>query len=160
MLGHTASLLALDNFVTPVVGTVNEESNGQFLGVAQQARTSVLTLGTDTNNPVNSVVVGTDKNDMSADPYATTPVVGTPIQWKAPEDVEYMMYVIPEYKETNLETHMLVETPTKVQADGNFRSARRPFVPNIQIEYTAKFFIARESSAKFYVKGINVHYAG
>lgn len=160
MLGHTASLLALDNFVTPIVGTVNEESNGQFLGVAQQARTSVLTLGTDTNNPVNSVVVGTDKNDMSADPYATTPVAGTPITWKAPEDVEYMMYVIPEYKETNLETHMLVETPTKVQADGNFRSARRPFVPNIQIEYTAKYFIARESSAKFFIKGINVHYAG
>lgn len=160
MMGHTSSLLALDNFVTPVVGTVNEESNGQFLGVAQQARTSILTLGTDTNNPVNSVVVGSDKVDVSANPYAATPVPGNPLQWKAPEDVEYMMYVIPEYKETNLETHMLVETPTKVQADGNFRSARRPFVPNIQIEYTAKFFIARESSAKFFIKGINVHYAG
>lgn len=154
MLTSTFHLPVLGNYLSVITGTVNEESNGTFLGVQQEARTNVMTLGLDTSSPVMAIVVGSDKLDLAANPYKG----GDYKNGKdAPGNVAYNFEVIPYYKETNLETTLLVETPGKVIADPNYRAARRPFTPNIQVEFSATFKELRGAAADLVITGANVH---
>lgn len=140
---HTLHLPVIDPVLQIITGTVDEDANGKFLGVAQDARTYVLTLGTETSTPVQSVVVGTDKWDLMA----------RPDKGAAAEDIEFNFHVLPVYKESNMETSLFVETPTRVISDNAIRSNRHPFVPSLLMEYSSKFETLRATAADLTIKG-------
>ena len=143
MFTHTLHLPVIDPVLQIITGTVDEDANGKFLGVAQDARTYVLTLGTETSTPVQSVVVGTDKWDLQ-----TQPLPG-----QAAQDIAYQFNVLPVFKESNMETNIFVETPTRIISDNAVRSNRHPFVPAMFIEYSSKLQTLRATAADLKIKG-------
>lgn len=143
MFTHTLHLPVIDPVLQIITGTVDEDANGKFLGVAQDARTYVLTLGTETSTPVQSVVVGTDKWDLQ-----TKPEPG-----QAAQDIAYQFNVLPVFKESNMETNIFVETPTRIISDNAVRSNRHPFVPAMFIEYSSKLETLRATAADLKIKG-------
>lgn len=143
MFTHTLHLPVIDPVLQIITGTVDEDANGKFLGVVQDSRTYVLTLGTSTSTPVQSVVVGTDKWDLM------TKVEGD----VAAEDIGYTFNVLPVFKESNVETNLFVETPTRVITDNAYRSNRHPFVPAMFMEYGSKFEVLRATAADLTIKG-------
>lgn len=143
MFTHTLHLPVIDPVLQIITGTVDEDANGKFLGVAQDARTYVLTLGTETSTPVQSVVVGTDKWDLQ-----TKPEPG-----QAAQDIAYQFNVLPVFKESNMETNIFVETPTRIISDNAVRSNRHPFVPAMFMEYSSKLQTLRATAADLKIKG-------
>lgn len=146
LFSHTLHLPVLRQVLTHVTGTVDEEANGKFLGVAQDARVHVITVGNDQSAPVSSIVVGTDKMDLMVKVD----------EGVAPQDIEYPFEIIPSYKETNLETTLFVETPTRVISDNAVRSNRRPFIPAMFMEYSSDFRVLRGAAATLKVKGNHI----
>lgn len=142
---HTLHLPVIDPVLQIITGTVDEDANGKFLGVAQDARTYVLTLGTSTSTPVQSVVVGTDKWDLMTHVEKDDDV--------AAEDIGYQFNILPVYKESNVETNLFVETPTRIISDNAVRSNRHPFVPAMFIEYSSKLETLRATAADLTIKG-------
>lgn len=140
---HTLHLPVIDPVLQIITGTVEEDSNGKFLGVAQDARTYMLTLGTETSTPVQSVVVGTDKWDLQVKTQ----------EGQAPEDIEFNYHVLPVYKESNVETNIFVETPTRVISDSQYRSNRHSFTPSMFMEYSSKLEVLRATAADLKIKG-------
>ena len=140
---HTLHLPVIDPVLQIITGTVDEDANGKFLGVAQDARTYVLTLGTETSTPVQSVVVGTDKWDLMV----------KPVPGQAVEDIPYNFHILPVFKESNVETNLFVETPTRVVSDNAVRSNRHPFVPSMFMEYSSKLETLRATAADLTIKG-------
>lgn len=147
MFCHSLHLTQLKPVLRLITGTVEDDANGKFLGVEQDARVNVLTLGSDTSSPVNSIVVGTDKMNLMA---KSTNKDG---QKLAPGDIEYDYQILPYYKETNLETNLFVETPTRIVSDDAYRSNRRPFIPAMFVENSADFRVLRSAAAKVRIKG-------
>ena len=143
MFTHTLHLPVIDPVLQIITGTVDEDANGKFLGVAQDARTYVLTLGTETSTPVQSVVVGTDKWDLM-----TKPEPG-----QAAQDIAYQFNILPVFKESNVETNLFVETPTRIISDNAVRSNRHPFVPSMFMEYGSKLETLRPTAADLRIKG-------
>lgn len=144
---HSMHLPVLKPILQVITGTVEDETNGKFLGVQQEARVNILTLGSETSSPVNSVVVGTDKMDLM------TKGVNDQGAHLAAQDIEYFYHVLPYFKETNLETNLMVETPTRVISDNAVRSNRRPFIPNMFMEYSSEFKTLRAAAADLSIKG-------
>lgn len=145
LFAHTLHLPVLNPVLTHITGTVDEEANGKFLGVAQDARVHVITIGNDQTAPISSIVVGSDKMDLMKQESEGT----------APQDIEYPFEIIPSYKETNLETTLFVETPTRVISDNAVRSNRRPFIPAMIMEYSSDFRVLRGAYASLKVKGFH-----
>lgn len=143
MFTHTLHLPVIDPVLQIITGTVDEDANGKFLGVVQDSRTYVLTLGTSTSTPVQSVVVGTDKWDLMSKVKDNV----------AAEDISYTFNVLPVYKESNMETNLFVETPTRIITDNAYRSNRHPFVPAMFMEYGSKFEVMRATAADLTIKG-------
>lgn len=143
MFAHTLHLVVIDPVLQIISGTVDEDANGKFLGVAQDDRTYVLTLGTDTSTPVQSVVVGTDKWDL----------MSKFDEGAAVEDIKFDFHVLPVYKESNIETNLFVETPTRVISDNAVRSNRHPFIPSLFMEYSSRFETLRATAADLRIKG-------
>lgn len=139
---HSLHLPVIKKLLTHVSGEVTEETNGKFLGVAQDNRVHVISVGSD-EDPVNSIVVGSDKSDLMVKVDRSV----------APQDIEYPYWVVPTYKETNIETTLFVETPTRVLADNAFRSNNTPYTPAMFMEYTGDFKVLRGSAADVKVKG-------
>ena len=140
---HTLHLPVIDPVLQIITGSVDEDTNGKFLGVAQDARTYVLTLGTSTSTPVQSVVVGTDKWDLMTQVEEDT----------VAEDIGYQFNILPVFKESNVETNLFVETPTRVVSDNAVRSNRHPFVPAMFMEYSSKLETLRPTAADLTIKG-------
>ena len=140
---HTLHLPVIDPVLQIITGSVDEDTNGKFLGVAQDARTYVLTLGTSTSTPVQSVVVGTDKWDLMTQVEEDT----------VAEDIGYQFNILPVFKESNVETNLFVETPTRVISDNAVRSNRHPFVPAMFMEYSSKLETLRPTAADLTIKG-------
>lgn len=144
---HSMHLPVLKPILQVITGTVEDETNGKFLGVQQEARVNILTLGSETSSPVNSVVVGSDKMDLM------TKGVNDQGNALAAQDIEYFYHVLPYFKETNLETSLMVETPTRVISDNAVRSNRRPYIPNMFMEYSSDYKVLRAAAADLSIKG-------
>lgn len=145
MFTHNLHLPVIDPVLQIITGTVDEDANGKFLGVAQDDRTYVLTLGTSTSSPVQSVVVGTDKWDLMTKL--------NPEDQIAAEDIEYRYHILPVYKESNMETNLFVETPTRIISDNSVRSNIHTFVPAMFMEYGSRLETLRATAADLYIKG-------
>lgn len=140
---HSLCLNVINPALTHIAGEVTEASNGRFLGVQQDARINVLSLGHEASTPVSSIVVGTDKDDLmsKAVPGATA------------GQVEHNFYIAPTFAETNLETVLFVETPTRVISDNAIRSPRTPYIPTMIMDYSAKVQTLRAAAGKLTIKG-------
>lgn len=145
LFAHSLHLPVLKPVLQVITGTVDAESNGKFLGVAQDARVHVLTLGTDTSAPVQSIVVGTDKMNFMKKVDKDVP----------PQDIEIPFEILPTFKESNVETTLFAETPTRVISDNSIRSNTRPFTPAMFMEYSSDFKTLRAAAGDLYIKGFH-----
>lgn len=147
MLCHSTSTGIIAPATKAITGTVNSDSNGGFLGVDVDTRTHVMTIGTDGAAPVSAIIVGTDKDDLKAKKYDSSN------QLLANGDIEYPFILFPRFQEANLATNLMIETPTRVISDPNYRSTTNPNVPATFIEYAAQFISIRNAGGKLTVKG-------
>lgn len=147
MLCHSTSTSIISPATKAISGTVSSDANGGFLGVDVDTRTHVMTIGTDGAAPVSAIIVGTDKDDLQADKYDSRGTL------KATADVEYPFILFPRFQEANLATNLMLETPTRVISDPNYRSSTNPNVPATFIEYAVQFQSIRNAGGKLTVKG-------
>lgn len=148
MLCHSTSVGIISPATKAITGTVNSESNGGFLGVDVDTRTHVICMGTDSATPISAIIVGTDKDDLKASKYDSRGE-----QVLAIGDIEYPFILFPRFQEANLATNLMLETPTRVISDPNYRSQTNPNTPATFVEYGTQFISVRNAGGKLKVKG-------
>ena len=147
MLCHSTSTGIIAPATQAISGTVSSDANGGFLGVDVDVRTHVMTMGTDGAAPVSAIIVGTDKDDLQANKYDSRSIQ------LANGDIEYPFILFPRFQEANLATNLMLETPTRVISDPNYRSEMNPNVPATFIEYAVQFQSIRNAGGKLTIKG-------
>lgn len=147
MLTHNTSIGIIAPATKAISGEVTVDSNGGFLGVDVATRTQVITIGTDQAAPVSGVIVGTDKSDLAAKKYDAHG------QQKAKGDIEYEFLIFPRFQEANLATNLMIETPTRVISDPNYKSETNRNIPATFVEYATQFYSLRNAGGKMTIKG-------
>lgn len=152
MLCSSLSLGVLQSAHKMIVGSVDEATNGKFLGVAQTARTYVMTVGSlASGEAVNAVVVGSDKADIKPVGYD----MGAPIPT---QDIEYKFVAFPTFFDANMETFFFNQTATRITNTGDIRLNINPLLPGMMLKTSGKFQVIRKAAAEVVIKGANIRY--
>lgn len=152
MLCSSLSLGVLQSAHKMIVGSVDEATNGKFLGVAQTARTYVMTVGSlASGEAVNAVVVGSDKADIKPVGYD----MGAPIPT---QDIEYKFVAFPTFFDGNMETFFFNQTATRITNTGDIRLNINPLLPGMMLKTSGKFQVIRKAAAEVVIKGANIRY--
>ena len=144
---HSATLPVINQALKLITGEVNQDTNGKFLGVNQDAMTHILTVGSDATAPVHSIVVATNKNDIK---HKSTDVNGRAIPVGR---IEYPLYGLPYFQEANLETVLFTETATRITNNADYRSPNNPLIPAMIMESNIGFAKLRPAAAKITISG-------
>jgi len=144
------SLVVIKPALKAIIGDVNEDTNGKFLGVTPEERTYVVTAGSDVVGSTQSIIVGSDKVNFRPNALNALGDV-IPVQ-----EVRYDYFGIPYFADPNLETIIFVETPTKITNSDGYRSARNPFIPSMSMETSCKMQTLRQAGAELTVTGYHL----
>ena len=152
MLCSSLSLGVLQSAHKMIVGSVDEATNGKFLGVAQTARTYVMTVGSQASGEaVNAVIVGSDKADIKPAGFD----MGAPIPTA---DIEYKFVAFPTFFDGNMETFFFNQTATRITNTGDIRLNINPLLPGMMLKTSGKFQVIRKAAAEVVIKGANIRY--
>jgi hypothetical protein len=160
---HVESLNPLNPAMMPVIGTVNSDTAGDFLGVVSPVEAYVFTAGTNNGpSPVKAVIVGTkkaddrpDRNKAYADALAA---IGggalKPSQDQISAHTVFNYNISPQFAEPNLETHFMTRVALSMtDSSMGYRSASVPNVPHIQMKSGFKHQVIKGAGGHLAIKG-------
>ena len=144
---HKATLPVINPALKVITGEVNQDTNGKFLGVKQEAETRIITMGSDATSAVHSIVVATNKEDIK---HKSTDANGKNIPVG---NIQFPLYGIPYFQEANLETVLFTETATRITNTADVRSLNNITVPAMIMESNIGFAKLRPAAAKIVISG-------
>jgi len=144
---HTMTRNAYNPALKPIIGTINEESNGSFLEVPQTEKIFGLSYGADAASPAIAVIVTSGKDELKPIGFQTN---GTPIN---PALIEYRLNGIPYFPEANTETILGTETAVRITNSADWRSGLNVNLPHMLMETTFGVARFRDSGADMKLTG-------
>ncbi len=147
---HQISLPAIQQVCSVITGDINETEDGKFIGVQKPEKTYMITLGTHADSPVDAIIVANNKKESY--PVFMSEGGGGAKTLIPATEVEYDYWMVPTFSESNLNTVLFTETPTKIISSSDFRGANVK-IPTLFMEYTAEVQVLRLAAAKLTVTG-------